>query len=179
MSMNDMDFDFGAEFAAFGDDLKGASYEGEYEMKVKKATAGKTQKGKMKIALTLVFTSGPYAAKGKEVNDNLYWSPENDTAARIFAHCAERGVPPALDTSGFLGARAGDTLLDDTSPMPDDIIAPRVLTPGGLLVLGGAPKVGKTDFSIALLVHMAAGVPFLCFTPPRPLRIFYFQTYCK
>ncbi|MFN6953123.1 MAG: AAA family ATPase, partial [Albidovulum sp.] len=46
---------------------------------------------------------------------------------------------------------------------------------GGLLVLGGAPKVGKSDLLIALLVHMAAGVPFLGFTPPRPLRIFYLQ----
>ena len=66
-------------------------------------------------------------------------------------------------------------LLDDTSPMPEDIIAPRVLTPGGLLVLGGAPKVGKSDFLISWLVHMAAGVPFLGFTPPRPLRVFYLQ----
>ncbi len=66
-------------------------------------------------------------------------------------------------------------LLDDTTPMPADIIAPRVLTPGGLLVLGGAPKVGKSDLLITWLVHMAAGVPFLGFTPPRPLRIFYLQ----
>ena len=66
-------------------------------------------------------------------------------------------------------------LLDDSSPMPDDIIAPRVLTPGGMLVLGGAPKVGKSDFLISLLVHMAAGVPFLAFAPSRPLRIFYLQ----
>lgn len=66
-------------------------------------------------------------------------------------------------------------LLDDTSPMPEDIIAPRVLTPGGLLVLGGAPKVGKSDLTISWLVHMAAGVPFLGFTPPRPLRVFYLQ----
>jgi hypothetical protein len=66
-------------------------------------------------------------------------------------------------------------LLDDHTPMPADIIAPRVLTPGGLLVLGGAPKVGKSDLVISWLVHMAAGVPFLGFTPPRPLRIFYLQ----
>ena len=66
-------------------------------------------------------------------------------------------------------------LLDDDSPMPADIIAPRVLTPGGLLVLGGAPKVGKSDLLISWLVHMAAGQPFLGFTPPRPLRIFYLQ----
>jgi hypothetical protein len=66
-------------------------------------------------------------------------------------------------------------LLDDKSPMPDDIIAPRLLTPGGMLVLGGAPKVGKSDFLISLLVNMAAGVPFLAFAPSRPLRIFYLQ----
>jgi len=66
-------------------------------------------------------------------------------------------------------------LLDDSSPMPDDIIGPRVLTPGGMLVLGGAPKVGKSDLLICWLVHMAAGQPFLGFTPPRPLRIFYLQ----
>jgi hypothetical protein len=66
-------------------------------------------------------------------------------------------------------------LLSDTSPMPDDIIAPRVLTPGGLLVLGGAPKVGKSDFLISLLVHLAAGVTFLGFTPNRALRVYYLQ----
>ncbi|WP_412057313.1 AAA family ATPase [Bartonella sp. DGB2] len=66
-------------------------------------------------------------------------------------------------------------LLDDRSPMPEDLIAPRVLTPGGLMVFAGAPKVGKSDFLLSLLAHMAAGVPFLGMTPPRPLRIFYLQ----
>jgi hypothetical protein len=66
-------------------------------------------------------------------------------------------------------------LLADKSPMPDDIIAPRVLTPGGLLVLGGAPKVGKSDFLISLLVHMAADVAFLGFTPNRAVRVYYLQ----
>ncbi|MCC1492774.1 AAA family ATPase [Cognatishimia sp. F0-27] len=83
----------------------------------------------------------------------------------------DSGAPGPLEMPAFtLGA-----LLDDQSPMPEDIIAPRVLTPGGLLVLGGAPKVGKSDLLISWLVHMAAGVPFLGFTPPRPLRIFYLQ----
>jgi len=81
------------------------------------------------------------------------------------------GAPGPQEMPAFtLGA-----LLDDQSPMPEDIIAPRVLTPGGLLVLGGAPKVGKSDLLISWLVHMAAGVAFLGFTPPRPLRIFYLQ----
>ena len=59
--------------------------------------------------------------------------------------------------------------------MPADLISPRVLTPEGLLVFGGAPKVGKSDFLISLLFHMAAGVPFLNMRPPRPLRVFYLQ----
>lgn len=66
-------------------------------------------------------------------------------------------------------------LLADTSPMPADLIAPRLLTPGGLLVFGGAPKVGKSDFLMALLAHMAAGKAFLGLTPPEPLRVFYLQ----
>ncbi|MCA3278967.1 MAG: AAA family ATPase, partial [Roseomonas sp.] len=82
---------------------------------------------------------------------------------------AETAAPLAV-TSHTLGA-----LLDDTSPMPDDLIGPRVLTPGGMLVLGGAPKVGKSDFLISLLIHAAAGAPFLRYTAPRPLRVFYLQ----
>ena len=65
---------------------------------------------------------------------------------------------------------------NDKSPMPEDIIAPRVLTPSGLLVFAGAPKVGKSDFLISWLMHMAAGAPFLDMVPKRPLRIFYLQT---
>lgn len=65
--------------------------------------------------------------------------------------------------------------LSDTSPPPIDLIAPRILTPGGLLVLGGAPKVGKSDFLLAWLAHMAAGRPFLDMKPPRRLRVFYLQ----
>ena len=79
-------------------------------------------------------------------------------------------APPATVPAHTLGA-----LLDDTSAMPDDLIGPRLLTPGGMLVLGGAPKVGKSDFLINLLVHAAAGAPFLHFTAMRPLRVFYLQ----
>ena len=66
-------------------------------------------------------------------------------------------------------------LIDDTSPMPEDLVAPRLLTSGSLLVFGGAPKVGKSDFLLAFLAHMAAGMPFLGLVPARPLRVFYLQ----
>jgi len=68
-----------------------------------------------------------------------------------------------------------DEYLQDNSNLPEDIIAPRILTPGGLFVFGGAPKVGKSDFLLNLFAHMAAGKEFLGFKPPRPLKIFYFQ----
>jgi hypothetical protein len=84
----------------------------------------------------------------------------------------QRVAAPAM---AVLPAHTLGALLDDVSPMPEDILAPRLLTPGGMLVLGGAPKVGKSDFLINLLVHAAAGVPFLRFVPPRPLRVFYLQ----
>ena len=100
---------------------------------------------------------------------------------RLWALHVKRNGPPLL-RAAHAGASASPlptfslgALLDDTNPMPEDIIGPRVLTPGGLLVLGGAPKVGKSDFLISWLVHRAAGVPFLGFTPPRPLRVFYLQ----
>jgi len=66
-------------------------------------------------------------------------------------------------------------LLDDKSALVPDLIAPRILTPEGLLVFGGAPKVGKTDFLLNWLAHLSAGLSFMDMTPPRPLKIFYLQ----
>ncbi len=65
--------------------------------------------------------------------------------------------------------------LNDKSPMPKDIIGPRILTPGGLLVIGGTPKIGKSNFLLSMLVHLAAGVLFLGMKPERPLKVFYLQ----
>ncbi|HEY9092855.1 AAA family ATPase [Parasphingorhabdus sp.] len=102
-----------------------------------------------------------------------------EEADRISERHYERNGPAAAGTAvrapRSLPALSLGALLDDSGPMPDDIIAPRVLTPGGMLVVGGAPKVGKSDFLICMLVHLAAGRPFLRFIPPRPLRIFYLQ----
>ena len=65
--------------------------------------------------------------------------------------------------------------LSDNSPMPEDLVFPRLLTPGGLLLIGGAPKVGKSDFLINFLIHIAAGESFLGFRSQKPLKIFYLQ----
>lgn len=66
--------------------------------------------------------------------------------------------------------------LSDKAPIPEDIIHPRILTKRGLLVFGGPPKIGKSDFLISWLVHVAAGVSFLGMTPSKPMKIFYIQT---
>ena len=70
-----------------------------------------------------------------------------------------KAAAPVLPTF-TLGA-----LLDDDSPLPPDLVAPRVLTPAGMLVFGGAPKVGKSDFLLSWLTHMAAGATFLGLEP--------------
>jgi putative DNA primase/helicase len=70
----------------------------------------------------------------------------------------------------------GTEFAADDSPMPEDLISPRFLTPRGMLLIGGAPKVGKSDFLINFLMHIAAGESFLGLKPPRPLRVFYLQS---
>ncbi|MTI15125.1 AAA family ATPase [Sansalvadorimonas verongulae] len=77
--------------------------------------------------------------------------------------------PPVIPTYSFA------ELLDDQRPMPEDLLAPRVLTPGGILLLAGAPKVGKSDFLLNMLAAMASGTSFIGLQPPRPLRVFYLQ----
>ena len=45
-----------------------------------------------------------------------------------------------------------------------------------MLLLGSAPKVGKTDLLLSWLAYMSAGLPFLGMVPAKPLKIFYLQT---
>jgi putative DNA primase/helicase len=86
---------------------------------------------------------------------------------------AHTPIIPAV-TKPFQAYKIG-TLFNDTIPMPEDIIFPRLLTESGLLVFGGAPKVGKTDFLISFLVRMGLGQEFLGFKPKRALKIAYIQ----
>jgi hypothetical protein len=65
--------------------------------------------------------------------------------------------------------------LNDKSPVPQDLISPRILVPNGMCLFGGAPKVGKSDFILSWLMHMAAGVEFMGMAASRPLKIFYLQ----
>lgn len=65
--------------------------------------------------------------------------------------------------------------LDDLTPIPADIVSPRILTPRGFVLLGGEAKVGKSDFILSWMAHMAAGKSFLGMDTLKPLRICYLQ----
>jgi putative DNA primase/helicase len=78
-------------------------------------------------------------------------------------------------TEDLLPSYGGEAIWDDLSVAPEDIISPSILIPESLLVFGGAPKVGKTNFLMTWMVHMAAGLPFMGMRPARPLKIFYLQ----
>ncbi len=78
-------------------------------------------------------------------------------------------------SSAPLPAYTMGEILDDETPVPADLVSDRIITPGGITVFGGAPKVGKSDFLLSWLVHMAAGLPFLDMVPARPMKIFYLQ----
>lgn len=103
-------------------------------------------------------------AEGLNIDETL------QRAFSVFKH-----TPSSHTHTNAIASYTLRELLEDKSPMPLDWIAPRVLTPGGFLVFGGAPKVGKSDFILSWLLHMAAGVEFLGMRPPRPLRIFILQ----
>ena len=67
------------------------------------------------------------------------------------------------------------TILADKNPPPPDMVGSRLLTLGGTMVIGGPPKVGKSDFILSFAMHMAAGQDFLDFRIERPLHVFYLQ----
>lgn len=109
------------------------------------------------------------------------WPPERVQAEieRLWKkHCAEHGEPKPVSNTASPPAveyfTARQTLAEPAA-IPFDIVGPRVLTPGGLWLIAGPPKVGKSDFLLSLFTHAAAGLDFLCFTVSRPLRIFYAQ----
>lgn len=101
-----------------------------------------------------------------------------DAADAVAEHMDVRDLiifaPPFISQNPYK-AYSIEFLINDPEPIPADLISKRLLTPGGILVIGGAPKVGKSDFILSLLVHMAAGVSFLGFEPSRALRILYLQ----
>lgn len=66
-------------------------------------------------------------------------------------------------------------ILDDDTPVPPDLVSNRIVMRGCITVFGGAPKVGKSDFLLAWLAHISAGLPFLDMVPAQPLKVVYVQ----
>lgn len=90
-----------------------------------------------------------------------------------FLHSGER-INVKASTASLTIYSMGE-ILDDHTPVPADLVSNRIVTPGGIAVFGGAPKVGKSDFLLSWLAHMAAGLTFLEMVPARPLRVAYIQ----
>lgn len=90
-------------------------------------------------------------------------------------------IETAVDGVGYsfeppkIRVRSIGEMLDDITPMPPDVIGPRILGPGDIGVLAGAPKVGKSALILSAAMHWAAGLPFLGMTVDKPLKIIYMQ----
>jgi len=107
-------FSYADEFAAFGEDLMGRVYpQGDYVMKVKTAKAAQTNGGKECFRLNVAFTSGPF--KGKEIFEQMTWSPESEGAVKIFV----QGLTNLGITQGWI---------KEAKPSPDQIAARMVGT---------------------------------------------------
>ena len=91
---------------------------------------------------------------------SMQWTPANRVAPRPYA----------------LTAVSARTSLNNPAPVPDDLIGPRLLTVGGMWIIAGPPKAGKSDLLLSLFTHASAGIDFLGLSFPRPLRIFYAQS---
>ncbi|MBA5724652.1 AAA family ATPase, partial [Candidatus Liberibacter sp.] len=75
----------------------------------------------------------------------------------------------------IVGISLGD-MCTDTTPKPKNIISQGLLVQGGLMLLAGESKVGKSHVLLSMLVNLSAGLPFLGLEPPHPLKIFYLQS---
>lgn len=72
-----------------------------------------------------------------------------------------------------LHPRTVNNLLLDSTPPPVSIVE-RILVSGTLLLIAGAPKVGKTWLALLLALCIVTGKPFLGFAVPERKKILYF-----
>ncbi|MGV1079710.1 MAG: DUF669 domain-containing protein [Candidatus Nanopelagicales bacterium] len=77
------DYDLAADYASLGEELAPPLLpNGPYNAVVKRAVPGTTAAGKGRIVVTCEILDGPYA--GREIVQQLTWSPESEVARRIF-----------------------------------------------------------------------------------------------
>lgn len=110
------------------------------------------------------------------------------TATKLLEHANEDGADPEsliAFTEGSLKAAKGRTATRDTAeamPLsalrafdaendPTCLIGNRWLCKGGSFLLVSQSGVGKSSFTLQLLISLAVGRPFFGITPKRPLRV--------
>ena len=110
------------------------------------------------------------------------------TASRLLDHANEEGADPealVAFTEGSLKAAKGRTVKRDTAELmplsvlrafdadndPTCLVGNRWLCKGGSLLLVSQSGVGKSSFTLQLLICLAIGRPFFGIQAKRPLRI--------
>lgn len=110
------------------------------------------------------------------------------TATRLLAHANEEGADPealVAFTEGSLKAAKGRSVKRDTAELmplsvlrsfdadndPTCLVGNRWLCKGGSLLLVSQSGVGKSSFTLQLLICLAIGRPFFGIQAKRPLRI--------
>jgi hypothetical protein len=110
------------------------------------------------------------------------------TASRLLDHASEEDADPealVAFTEGSLKAAKGRAKTRDTAEAmtlsslrsfdaandPTCLIGNRWLCKGGSLLLVSQSGVGKSSFTLQLLISLAVGRPFFGITPKRPLRV--------
>ncbi len=64
-------------------------------------------------------------------------------------------------------------LLNDRSPMPEELIAGGILPQGETILFSGTRRSSKTSLLLNWMAHMTAGKEYLSMKPTRPLRVIY------
>jgi len=90
-------------------------------------------------------------------------------------HCAKEGKQKSPKKKLHIKYKSIQEYENNKSPPPINYIEKGLLTPQGLMVFAGPPKIGKSFFILTMLLHMAAGVEYLDFIPSRKLKICYMQ----
>ncbi|MBA5724659.1 AAA family ATPase, partial [Candidatus Liberibacter sp.] len=80
-----------------------------------------------------------------------------------------------IESQSHIPSYSGEYFRTNQNPKPEDLISSSLLSPKGLMLLAGASKVGKSHIVLSMLINLSAGLSFLGFDPPRPLKVYYLQ----
>lgn len=124
----------------------------------------------------------PAIVSSEEYPENVKTSPAAMERLTEMAKSSDEVVVASVERKRFgdvIDKRGGlrdlyDSITDPT-PLKEMILKPAILPEGGLMVIVGEPKVGKSDYVMNLLVSTSLGESFLGITPRGPENVLYLQ----